>query len=257
MPARIAYTAQHIVSVVGATGGEIVAASVPTLEAPGAGSTFVKATPPVISITEAINLPLIDPTKPPIIPPNVPPNDALESLAGPMISLIDISIPSSWSVPATGKSESLSGIGSAPNNTSAGSYEIFPNVNLVVTGPVGGPAVQGVGSSTTTATITGAIPELNSWVVPWTPTDSIPNFDGSDYARVKSEGYGRSVGAFIITFKLKFDLAPPLANHASAVEAEYTIKVLNNFDNDKEQYKSDYADAYAALETVPDPSTWQ
>ena len=56
---------------------------------------------------------------------------------------------------------------------------------------------------------------------------------------------------------MKFDLAPPLANHASSTEAEYTIKVLNNFDNDKEQYKSDYADAYAALETVPDPSTWQ
>ena len=191
-----------------------------------------------------------------INPPGTPPNDGAEIGAIPLISLTNISIPSSWTVPATGKSESLSGISSAPNNTSAGSYEIFPNVNLVITGPIGA-AVAGVGASTTTAEITGSIPDLNSWVVPWTPTDSIPNFDGSDYALVKSEGYGRSVGAFVITFKLKFDLAPPLANHASSTEAEYTIKVLNNFDNDKEQYKSDYADAYAALETVPDPSTWQ
>ena len=250
MPARVAYTALHVVSVQGATGGEIIAASVPTLESPGAGSTFVKSAPPVISITETINVPLNPQTYP------APPYDGLEDLAGPMISLTDISIPSSWTVPATGKSESLSGIGSAPNNTSAGSYEIFPNVNLVITGPIGA-AVAGVGASTTTAEITGSIPDLNSWVVPWTPTDSIPNFDGSDYALVKSEGYGRSVGAFVITFKLKFDLAPPLANHASATEQTYTIKVLNNFDNDKEQYKSDYADAYAALETVPDPSTWQ
>ena len=244
MPARIAYTALHVVSVQGATGGEIVAASVPTLEAPGAGSTFVKATPPVISITETINVPLNPATYP------APPYDGLEDLAGPMISLTEVSIPSSYN------GDSLSGLSPSLNNTSAGSYEIFPNVNLVVTGPVGA-AVAGVGASTTTATITGSIPELNSWVVPWTPTDSIPNFDGSDYALVKSEGYGRRVGAFVITFKLKFDLAPPLANHASATEQTYTIKVLNNFDNDKEQYKSDYADAYAALETVPDPSTWQ
>ena len=60
--------------------------------------------------------------------------------------------------------------------------------------------------SVTTTTISGSIAELNSWVEQWTPTASVPKFNGSDYARVKSEGYGRDNGGFIISFKLKFDL---------------------------------------------------
>ena len=137
-------------------------------------------------------------------------------------------------MPSSYLGESLTGLPSAPNNTAAGTFPIFPNVNLVVVGPVG-TAAGGVGSAVTTATISGSITELNSWVEQWTPTASVPKFDGSDYAKVKSEGYGRDNGAFIISFKLKFDLAAPLAGHPSAVESTYTIKILNNFDNDRDQ----------------------
>ena len=164
-----------------------------------------------------------------------------------MISLTEITMPSSY------LGESLTGLPSAPNNTAAGTFPIFPNVNLVVVGPVG-TAAGGVGSAVTTATISGSITELNSWVEQWTPTASVPKFDGSDYAKVKSEGYGRDNGAFIISFKLKFDLAAPLAGHPSAVEKTYTIKVLNNFDNDRDQYKQDYENAYKSLTKVPELS---
>tara|TARA_B100000131_G_scaffold3507_1_gene3647 strand:- start:347 stop:1093 length:747 start_codon:yes stop_codon:yes gene_type:complete len=236
---RAPFKAQHTVTLVGADGGEVVAANLPTMEPPSPGATFANATPATISITEAINLP-------PATPP-APPLDGLEGLAGPMISLTEITMPSSY------LGESLTGLPSAPNNTAAGTFPIFPNVNLVVVGPVGS-AVQGVGSAVTTATISGSITELNSWVEQWTPTASVPKFDGSDYAKVKSEGYGRDNGAFIISFKLKFDLAAPLAGHPSAVESTYTIKILNNFDNDRDQYKQDYENAYKSLTKVPELS---
>jgi len=236
---RAPYKAQHTVNLVGADGGEVVAANLPTMEPPSPGATFANATPATISITEAINLPAAATPSPPL--------DGLEGLAGPMISLTEITMPSSY------LGESLTGLPSAPNNSAAGTFPIFPNVNLVVVGPVG-TAAGGVGSAVTTATISGSIAELNSWVEQWTPTASIPKFNGSDYARVKSEGYGRDNGAFIISFKLKFDLAAPLADHPSAVESTYTIKVLNNFDNDKDQYISDYNDAYLALDKVPELS---
>ena len=45
-----------------------------------------------------------------------------------------------------------------------------------------------------------------------------------------------------------------MAGHSSAVESTYTIKILNNFDNDKDQYISDYNDAYLALDKVPELS---
>ncbi len=236
---RSSFKANHVLTLVGSDGGEVVAGNLPTMEAPGSGSTFANATPAVISITEAINLP---PASPP-----APPLDGSEGLAGPMISLTEITMPSTY------LSESLSGLPSAPNNTAAGTFPIFPNVNLVVVGPVGS-AVGGVGSAVTTATISGNIPELNSWVDQWTPTASIPKFDGSDYAKVKSEGFGRDNGPFIITFKLKFDLSAPLTGHPSAVESTYTIKVLNNFDNDRDQYKQDYENAYKSLTKVPELS---
>ena len=58
------------------------------------------------------------------VPPNTPsptppPYDGLEVGAVPVISLTNISLPTPWTVPATGKSESLSGLGAAPNNTGA------------------------------------------------------------------------------------------------------------------------------------------
>ena len=236
---RAPFKAQHTVTLVGADGGEVVAANLPSMEPPSPGATFANATPATISITEAINLP-------PATPP-APPLDGLEGLAGPMISLTEITMPSSY------LGESLTGLPSAPNNTAAGTFPIFPNVNLVVVGPVG-TAAGGVGSAVTTATISGSITELNSWVEQWTPTASVPKFDGSDYAKVKSEGYVRDNGAFIISFKLKFDLAAPLAGHPSAVESTYTIKILNNFDNDRDQYKQDYENAYKSLTKVPELS---
>ena len=236
---RAPFKAQHTVTLVGADGGEVVAANLPTMEPPSPGATFANATPATISITEAINLP-------PATPP-APPLDGLEGLAGPMISLTEITMPSSY------LGESLTGLPSAPNNTAAATFPIFTNVNLVVVGQVG-TAAGGVGSAVTTATISGSITELNSWVEQWTPTASVPKFDGSDYAKVKSEGYGRDNGAFIISFKLKFDLAAPLAGHPSAVESTYTIKILNNFDNDRDQYKQDYENAYKSLTKVPELS---
>ena len=234
---------QHTVTLVGADGGEVVSANLPTMEPPSPGATFSNATPATISITEAINFP-------PAVPP-APPLDGLEGLAGPMISLTEISIPSSY------LGESLSGQPTAPNNLVAGSFPLFPNVNLVVVGPVGS-AAGGVGSAVTTATISGSVTELNSWVTQWNPSSSIPKFDGSDYAKVRSEGYGRDNGAFTVTFKLKFDLlaigGTSLAGHPNAIESTYTINILNNFDNDRDQYIADYKEAYEALDKVPELS---
>ena len=237
---RALYAENHVLTLVGSGGGEVISTNLPTMEAPGAGSTFANATPSVISITETLSGTAFSGA-------GNPPQDGTEGLAGPMISLTDISMPSSY------LGESLSGLPSAPNNSAAGTFPIFPNVNLVVVGPVG-TAAGGVGNATTTATISGNVPELNSWVSPWTPTESVPKFNGSDYARVKSEGYGRDNGPFIITFKLKFDLLGVLADHDSSVESTYTIKILNNFDNDRDQYISDYNDAYLALDKVPELS---
>ena len=234
------FSANHVLTLVGSGGGEVVAGNLPTMEAPGSGSTFANATPATISITETLSGCAFSGD-------GTPPRDGTEGLAGPMISLTDISMPSSY------LGESLSGLPSAPNNTAAGTFQIFPNVNLVVVGPVG-TASGGVGNATTTATISGTIPELNSWVSPWTPTESVPKFNGSDYAKVKSEGYGRDNGPFIITFKLKFDLLDPLDGHDSAIESTYTIKILNNFTNDKDQYIADYKAAYDALDKVPELS---
>ena len=43
-------------------------------------------------------------------------------------------------------------------------------------------------------------------------------------------------------------------NHAQEVEQTYSIKIINNFDNDRDQYISDYNDAYQALDKVPELS---
>ena len=63
---RAPFKAQHTVTLVGADGGEVVAANLPTMEPPSPGATFANATPATISITEAINLP---PTGTPPAPP--------------------------------------------------------------------------------------------------------------------------------------------------------------------------------------------
>ena len=96
---------------------------------------------------------------------------------------------------------------------------------------------------------------MNSWVDQSLPTASIPHFNGADYATVKSEGYGREIGAFEIQLKLKFHLQAFTAasvEHPDEVEKTYSIKIINNFDNDKNQYKADYLAAYASLTKVPE-----
>ena len=210
------------------------------------------------------------------VPPNTPvatppPFDGLEKGAVPVISLTNISIPSSWTVPATGKSESLSGIGTAPNNTGPGTFDIFPDVKLIV-----GSAVDvgsgGIGVATTTATITGPVAELDSWVVPWTPTDKPPNFDGSDFGLARSSGYGNTVkggpGIFYITITLEFSLSefgtetsatgsPAVDWGGSPISLDFKIGVINNYDNDRERYITAYQDAYKSLTKVPELSEWQ
>jgi len=206
------------------------------------------------------------------VPPNTPspvppPYDGLETGATPVISLTNISIPSSWTVPYSQKSETLSGIGAAANNTGAGTYTIFPDVKLIVGSAIDVP-VAGVGTATTTATITGPVTELDDWVVPWTPTDKPPNFDGSDFGRARSSGYGNTQvggpGIFYITFTLSFYLenfvtvgGSPVPWSGSPVPLVFKIGVINNYDNDRERYITAYRDAYSALTKVPELSEWQ
>ena len=201
------------------------------------------------------------------VPPNTPvatppPFDGLEKGAVPVISLTNISIPSSWTVPATGKSESLSGIGTAPNNTGPGTFDIFPDVKLIV-GSAVDVGTAGIGVATTTATITGPVMELDDWVVPWTPSDAPPLFDGSDFGLARSSGYGNTAkggpGIFYITFTLKFFLSDfsdgPWSG--SPIELDFKVGVINNYSNDRETYIKKYQDAYSALTKVPELSEWQ
>jgi len=209
------------------------------------------------------------------VPPNTPsptppPYDGLEVGAVPVISLTNITLPTPWTVPATNKSESLSGIGAAPNNTGAGTFTIFPNVKITI-----GSAVDvgsaGVGVATTTATITGPIVELDDWVVPWTPSDAPPFFDGSDFGLARSSGYGNTQkggpGIFYITFTLEFSLSgfgtvnssgmPAVDWGGSPTSLDFKIGVINNYDNDRETYMAAYEEAYSSLTKVPELSEWQ
>ena len=201
------------------------------------------------------------------VPPNTPspvppPYDGLETGAVPLISLTNISLPTPWTVPATGKSESLSGLGSAPNNTSAGTYDIFPDVKITIVQGAD-TTVLGVGTQVTTATITGPVTELDDWVVPWTPTDKPPNFDGSDFGLARSSGYGNTQkggpGIFYITITLKFFLAAFVDGPwpGTPIELDFKIGVINNYDNDRVTYMQKYQDAYSALTKVPALSEWQ
>ena len=201
------------------------------------------------------------------VPPNTPvatppPYDGLEIACGPMISVTNISIPSSWTVPATGKSESLSGASSAPNNTSFGTFDIFPDVKITIA--AGANTVSaGVGVAKTVATITGPVSELDDWVVPWTPTDKPPNFDGSDFGLARSSGYGNTQkggpGIFYVSFTLKFYLADFTDGPwpGSPVELDFKICVINNYDNDRDRYMTAYQNAYKSLTKVPELSEWQ
>jgi hypothetical protein len=211
-----------------------------------------------ITCTETVAAPI--PPGPSPIPGSY---DGLETAAGPMIAITNITLPTPWTVPATSKSESLSGLGTAANNTSAGTYDIFPNVKITLVQGVDSSIGSGVGSQMTTATITGPVTELDDWVVPWTPTDKPPFFDGSDFGLARSSGYGNTAkggpGVFYITFTLKFFTAPfsDGPSPMTPVELDFKIGVINNYDNDREKYIKAYQDAYSTLTKVPELSEWQ
>jgi len=267
MPARV--QASHVMTTTPAAAATLTNAGAKTA---GGMENIGTATSSTFTMTEVMTCVDTYSVPPLPSPANVPPYEGGETGATPVISLTNISIPSSWTVPATSKSESLSGIGAAPNNTGAGTFTIFPDVQLIV-----GSAVDvgsaGVGVATTTATITGPVTELDDWVVPWTPTDKPPNFDGSDFGLARSSGYGNTQkggpGIFYITITLSFYLEnftaltsvagppPDVAWVGTPTELEFKIGVINNYDNDRDRYMTAYTNAYKSLTKVPELSEWQ
>ena len=274
MPARLAASSAHAMVTVPTAGATLTNSGAKTaggMENVGTATSETFTMTEVMTCVDTYSVPINDPSKPPYAPPNVSPYDGTEIGSVPLISLTNISLPTPWTVPATGKSESLSGAPSAPNNTGAGSYTIFPDVELIIGSAVDVP-VLGVGTATTTATITGPVMELDDWVVPWTPTDKPPNFDGSDFGLARSSGYGNTQkggpGIFFITFTLEFSLSefgtptspagtPPMDWSGSPISLDFKIGVINNYDNDRERYMDAYEEAYKSLTKVPELSEWQ
>ena len=256
MPARL--QSGHVMSTLPAAGATLTNAGAKTaggMENVGTATSSTFTMVEEIKCIDTYNVPIIN-------PPNLPPNEGNETGATPVISLTNISLPTPWTVPATGKSESLSGLGAAPNNTGPGTFTIFPDVKITISSAVDIP-VSGVGTSTTTATITGPVKELDDWVVPWTPTDKPPNFDGSDFGLARSSGYGNTQkggpGIFYVSFTLKFFTAPfsDGPSPISPVELDFKIGVINNYDNDRDRYMTAYQNAYKSLTKVPELSEWQ
>ena len=263
MPARV--QGSHVMSTVPAAATTFTNSGAKT-----AGGMENVGTATSSTFTMVEELKCIDTYSVPASNPPVPPTDGNEIGATPVISLTNISLPTPWTVPATGKSESLSGAPSAPNNTGAGTYTIFPDVKITI-----GSAVDvgsaGVGVATTIATITGPVSELDSWVVPWTPSDKPPNFDGSDFGLARSSGYGNTAkggpGIFYISFTLEFSLSgfgtpgatgePAVDWGGSPTSLDFKIGVINNYDNDRETYMAAYEEAYSSLTKVPELSEWQ
>ena len=257
MPARLANASTHSIAALPAA-GTLTNAGAKTaggMENIGTATSETFTMSETMTCTETVNSPKTDPPVPIV-------SDGLETAAGAMIAITDISLPTPWTVPATSKSESLSGLGSAANNTSAGTYDIFPDVKITIVQGAD-TTVLGVGTQTTTATITGPVTELDDWVVPWTPTDKPPNFDGSDFGLARSSGYGNTQkggpGIFYITFTLKFFLAAFSDGPwpGSPIELDFKIGVINNYDNDRERYITAYQEAYKSLTKVPELSEWQ
>ena len=255
MPARVAAATGHVLSTQApANNAKLTnegARSAGGLENLGTQTSNTFTQVEDIKCIETVNVPLVS-------PPGTPPYDGLETAAGPMISVTNISVPSSWTVPATGKTETLSGAPSAPNNTSYGTFDLFPDVKITIAADAN-TVTAGVGQASTKATITGSIKELDDWVVPWNPVDSTPNFDGSDFGKARSSGYGKEVGIFYITITLKFYLLDFLDGPATAspIFFDYQIGVINNYDNDRDVYMAAYKKAYGSLTKVPELSEWQ
>jgi hypothetical protein len=259
MPARLANVGTHSIAALPAAGATLTNAGAKAaggMENVGTATSETFTMAETITCTETVNSPITSPPVPIV-------SDGLETAAGPMISITDISLPTPWTVPATSKSESLSGLGSATNNTSAGTYDIFPNVKITIVQGVDSSIGSGVGTQVATATITGPVKELDDWVVPWTPSDAPPFFDGSDFGLARSSGYGNTAkggpGIFYITFTLKFFLAAFSDGPwpGSPIELDFKIGVINNYSNDREKYIKDYQDAYSSLTKVPELSEWQ
>ena len=266
--ALLAAASGHVLSTLPAAGATLTnsagSKTAGGMENVGTATSSLYTMTETITCTETVNAPV--PGSGPI-PGSY---DGLETAAGPMIAITNISIPSSWTVPATGKSESLSGAPSAPNNTGMGTFTIFPDVKITIA--AGANTVSaGVGVAKTVATITGPVSELDDWVVPWTPTDKPPNFDGSDFGLARSSGYGNTQkggpGIFYITITLSFYLdgfvgppaspSGPVAWTGSPVELDFKIGVINNYDNDRDRYMTAYQNAYKSLTKVPELSEWQ
>ncbi len=255
MPARVAAVSGHTLS----TQAPANNAKLTNEGARSAGGLENLGTQTSNTFTQVEDIKCIETVSVPLVsPPGTPPYDGLETAAGPMISVTNISVPSSWTVPATGKTETLSGAPSAPNNTSYGTFDLFPDVKITIAADAN-TVTGGVGQASTKATITGSIKELDDWVVPWNPVDSTPNFDGSDFGKARSSGYGKEVGIFYITITLKFYLLDFVDGPATAspIIFDYQIGVINNYDNDRERYIKAYQDAYSALTKVPELSEWQ
>ena len=255
MPARVANAAGHALSTMApANNAKLTnegARSAGGLENLGTQTSNTFTQVEDIKCIETVSVPATN-------PPVMGTTDGLETAAGPMISVTNISVPSSWTVPATGKVETLSGASSAPNNTGYGTFDIFPDVKISIAADAN-TVTGGVGQASTKATITGSIKELDDWVVPWNPVDSTPNFDGSDFGKARSSGYGKEVGIFYITITLKFYLLDFVDGPATAspIEFDYQIGVINNYDNDRDVYMAAYKKAYGSLTKVPELSEWQ
>ena len=254
MPARIAAAAGHVLS----TDAPADNAKLTNSGARTAGGLENLGTQTSNEFTASDTIECIETVNVPPTTGNPPPYDGLETAAGPMISVTNISIPASWTPASTGKVETLSGAPSAPNNAGYGTFDLFPDVKITIA--AGANTVSGgVGVAKAVATITGSIKELDDWVVPWSPESSTPNFDGSDFGRARSPGYGKEVGIFYITFTLSFKLLDFVDGTATAspIPLNYQIGVINNYDNDRDVYMAAYEKAYGSLTKVPELSEWQ
>lgn len=267
MPARKNFESTgHTLSTVPTSGSRL--SSVGTTKTAGVMENIGSATSEQFKTGDAF-FKAIDTLKPAVTPPVPGPpvaglvNDGTETPATPYISLTKIVIPSSWTPTYTGKTENLShSISVSGEKSNSGTYQIFPNVNLVVSAGAVTPAVNaGVSgaTSTTEAKITGSAAELNTWVSPWNdPSSSIPHFNGGDYGQLRSPGFCKEhpENFFIVTITLTFGLLfdQPTANTVgdSKEEFDFEICIINNYDNDRDVYLTAYENAYGSLSKVPE-----
>ena len=245
MPARIANASTHSLAITGSASGNLTNSGSRTVggleNLPGqSGNTFTMTE--TIIVVESVFTGLTN-------PPVQGTTDGSETAAGAYIKVTDITIPSSYN------GESLSHSLSTSSSENPSSFTLAPDIKISVTaGAFVG--ASGVGTQTTTATITGPVKELDDWVTQWSPVSTIPKFDGTDYATTRSAGYNKDVGPFLVQFKLEYGTLPFLdgASPVATQELTYGIKIINNSDNDRDVYMAAYEDAYKSLSKVPEVS---